>query len=102
MDGYAVICYTAWENLVGRLDPQTEMSMSPLAESLLQESLKLPEFDRAELATQLLDSIQDESDNEVPEITDADIARRIQELDDGTVLAISWKEAREKILEVER
>jgi putative addiction module component (TIGR02574 family) len=76
--------------------------MSPLAETLLQESLKLPEFDRAEIAAQLLDSIQDEPDNDSPELTAADIARRIQELADGTVQAISWKQAREQILEVER
>jgi len=74
--------------------------MSPTAETLLQESLKLTEVDRAELAAQLLDSLHSEDENGDPELTEAEITRRIKELEDGTVQAIPWSQVREAILEI--
>jgi len=68
--------------------------MSPVAETLLEQSLKLSESERAELAAQLLESLPPDE----AELTEMEIARRIKELDDGATDAVPWSDARAMIL----
>ena len=63
---------------------------------LLKEALKLPLEGRAALAGSLLDSLDDKVDAEA--VWDAEIARRLADLDAGKVRPIPWAEARKAII----
>ena len=57
--------------------------------------LKLPPEARA---ASLLESLDDEDDEEAESVWSAEIARRIEELDSGQVKTVRWSEARKMIL----
>jgi putative addiction module component (TIGR02574 family) len=70
--------------------------MTSNAKKLLNEALRLPPADRAALAGRLFDSLEtDEPDSE--SAWQAEIERRIAELDQGKVKAIPWAESRRMI-----
>ena len=64
---------------------------------LLKKALALPAEARAALASRLLDSLDDTVDEAAEKEWDKEIARRIQELDSGTVKPVAWAEARRQI-----
>ena len=64
---------------------------------LLKEALKLPPEARAALAGSLLDSLDQEVDEDAEAAWHAEIDRRLRELDSGTVKPIPWSEARRRI-----
>jgi putative addiction module component (TIGR02574 family) len=72
--------------------------MSTTAERLLGEALELSDRDRAELAAQLIDSLDAEVDAGAAEAWDEEIQRRIVELDSGAVTPIPWSEVRRAVL----
>ncbi len=65
--------------------------------NLLQEALKLPPEARAALAAALLNSLDQEVDEDAEAAWQAEIDRRVRDLDSGTVKPIPWSEARLKI-----
>lgn len=72
------------------------------SDALLEEALTLPAKERAQLAAKLLRSLDDEDDDTFDQAEyDAawgdEIARRMKALDDGTVQAVPWEEARRRI-----
>lgn len=67
------------------------------ADSLLKEALKLPPEARAALAGCLLDSLEQGVDEDAEAAWQAEIERRLKELDSGKVKPISWLEARRRI-----
>ena len=68
-------------------------------QELIEAALKLPPEARGAIASRLLDSLQDEEvDADVETAWDAEIARRVSELDSGQVKTIPWSEARQQIL----
>jgi putative addiction module component (TIGR02574 family) len=70
--------------------------MSSKAKKLLNEALRLPPAEREALAGELFDSLEtDDPDAEVA--WQAEIARRIAELDQGKVKQFPWAEARRLI-----
>ncbi len=74
--------------------------MSATAESVLQEALRLPEEDRADIAARLiasLDAESTESRGDVEEAWAAEIERRCEALDAGTTTTRSWEEVRRRI-----
>ena len=73
--------------------------MMPDPGKLLEEAPKLSPEARAALAASLLDSLDEEVDEGAEAAWAAEIAKRIQELDSGTVTPIPWPEARRLILE---
>jgi putative addiction module component (TIGR02574 family) len=73
--------------------------MTPDLGKLLEEALKLSPEARAALAASLLESLDKEVDEGAEAAWAAEIAKRIQELDSGTVTPIPWPEARRRILE---
>lgn len=83
---------------VGRLVPRRlypgNSSMNTKAEDLLANALTLPESERAEIAAQLIASLGQTVDAEAQEAWDAEIARRIEELDSGKVETLPWSEVR--------
>ena len=64
---------------------------------LLKEALKLPPEARAALAGSLLDSLDQEVDEDAEAAWHTEIDRRLKELDSGEVKPIPWSEARRKI-----
>ena len=71
--------------------------MSPTAEKLLQQVLTLDEKDRALVAGALIESLHEPGGPGVEEAWDAEIRRRVEELDSGAVQGIPWKEVRERL-----
>jgi len=65
---------------------------SSTLEKLRTEALNLPEPDRAELAQQLLASLDGAPDPGVEEAWDAEIRRRLAEIDAGTAQLIDRAE----------
>lgn len=63
----------------------------------LKEALKLPPEARAALAGSLLDSLDQEVDEDAEAAWHAEIDRRLRELDSGTVKPVPWFEARRRI-----
>ena len=64
---------------------------------LLKEALKLPPEARAALAGSLLDSLDQEVDEDAETAWHAEIGRRLRELDSGKVRPVPWSEARRRI-----
>ena len=67
--------------------------MTSAAQRVFEQAIELSDDDRSELADLLLDSLEDDSRQEVEEAWRAVIVRRIAELDDGRVQPVPWDEA---------
>lgn len=65
--------------------------------NLLKEALKLPPEARAALAGSLLDSLDQEVDEDAEAAWHTEIDRRLRELDSGKVKLVPWSEARRRI-----
>lgn len=70
----------------------------PELDELLKKVLSLPPDARAALAGSLLDSLDDSVEEGAESAWEAEIARRVVELDSGGVAPIPWSEARRSIL----
>ena len=68
--------------------------MSPSAKRLLSAALQLPEKERGELATRLLESLDDDTDDpaEVHRAWELELERRRREVQDGTVELVDGEE----------
>ncbi len=64
---------------------------------LLKEALKLPPEARAALAGSLLDSLDQEVDEDAEAAWQVEIERRLREIDSGAVKPIPWSQARLRI-----
>ncbi len=71
------------------------MKQDPI--DLLKEALKLPPEARAALAGSLLDSLDQEVDEDAENAWHTEIDRRLKNLDSGKVKPVPWLEARRKI-----
>jgi putative addiction module component (TIGR02574 family) len=63
---------------------------------LLRQALTLPDEDRAELAASLIDSLDTTVDDNVEAAWQEEIARRLDEIQNGKVQGIPWEEVRRK------
>lgn len=72
--------------------------MTQEADELLKKALALPIKDRAALAGSLLESLDEVADPKVEEAWNAEIARRIADLDSGKAKTIPWEEIRREAL----
>ncbi len=70
--------------------------MTHEAHELLQKALALPENERAELAGNLISSLETTVDPDADAAWQAEVARRAQELDSGKVKTVPWEEVRQK------
>jgi putative addiction module component (TIGR02574 family) len=71
--------------------------MGETAEQLLKWALTLAESDRASLAGALIESLDTHSDPDAAEAWDAEIQRRVQQLEAGAVKTVPWSEVRERL-----
>ena len=68
------------------------------ANKVLEEALALSATERARVAARLIESLDDESQDDTEEAWRVEVARRVRDLDDVAVVAIDWLEARRQIL----
>lgn len=71
--------------------------MSGQAKELLKKALTLPVAERAELAGSLIESLDKAEDGQVRVAWEAEIARRMSEIDSGKVKVVPLEEARRKL-----
>ncbi|MGH9747289.1 MAG: addiction module protein [Candidatus Acidiferrales bacterium] len=71
--------------------------MSREATDLLKKALTLPVAERAELAGSLIESLESAKDESVAATWDAEVERRMAELDSGESKAVSLEQARRRI-----
>jgi putative addiction module component (TIGR02574 family) len=72
-------------------------AMNPPPDKLLRDALALPPAVRAALAGALIESLEGQPDPQAEAEWEAEITRRIRELDQGSVSLVSWSEARRAI-----
>lgn len=71
--------------------------MSTEPNNIFQQALALPESDRAAIAASLFQSLDTEIDDSADELWDAEIKRRVAEIDNGTVELIPWDDVMAKM-----
>jgi putative addiction module component (TIGR02574 family) len=71
--------------------------MSPRSEQLLHDVLRLPEPERAEMASKLIESLDGEAESDVDEAWAAEIERRCAALDSGEAVTSDWEDVRRRI-----
>jgi putative addiction module component (TIGR02574 family) len=75
------------------------MSTMKRSESrILEDALKLPPEARAAIAGSLLDSLDQSPDPDAEAAWEAEVAKRIRDLDGQAVTPIPWSEARRTIV----
>lgn len=72
--------------------------MSRDADKILADALQLPPEARAAVAGRLIESLDGDVDENAEAAWSAEISRRMEELDSGSVKTIAWEEARRLIL----
>jgi putative addiction module component (TIGR02574 family) len=76
--------------------------MKPAHKKVVEEALRLPAAARAALAGHLIESLDGSVDEDAEAAWSKEIARRIDELDKGTVKTVPWSVARRQILRQSR
>jgi putative addiction module component (TIGR02574 family) len=71
--------------------------MSELAAQLLKTALGLSAAERAELACSLIESLEESDDESVQAAWDAEIVRRMEDLNSGKIKLVSLAEARRRL-----
>jgi putative addiction module component (TIGR02574 family) len=71
--------------------------MTQEAADLLKKALALPASERADLAGSLIESLDDASDESVEAAWDEEIARRMADIDSGSVKTVSLHDARRRL-----
>jgi putative addiction module component (TIGR02574 family) len=67
------------------------------AAELLARALTLPEAARAALADSLIESLDGPVDEDAEQAWKREVARRLQELDSGTVETVAWDDVRRQL-----
>jgi len=70
--------------------------MSPETDELLQKAMSLPLEDRAELASSLIDSLDETVDEDAELAWQQEVVRRMDEIRSGKVKTIPWRELQRK------
>ena len=65
---------------------------------IVEQALKMPARERAEIAQRLLESLDRQTDLNVESAWQSEVERRISELDNGQVTCIPWEEVRERLM----
>ena len=71
--------------------------MRPTVDEVLKQALTLDQKGRASVAGALIESLHEEADPDAEEAWDAEIRRRVEELDSGAVEGIPWSEVRKHL-----
>jgi putative addiction module component (TIGR02574 family) len=74
--------------------------MSISAEALLDSALKLPSQDRARIAAELIASLDGTPEAGVEAAWDAEVERRIEQVDQGKVQLLDWNAVKAEVAQV--
>jgi putative addiction module component (TIGR02574 family) len=74
--------------------------MSISAEALLDSALKLPSEDRARIAAELIASLDGAPEAGVEAAWDAEVERRIEQVDQGKVQLLDWNAVKAEVAQV--
>jgi putative addiction module component (TIGR02574 family) len=74
--------------------------MSISAEALLDSALKLPSEDRARIAAELIASLDGIPETGVEAAWDAEVERRIEQVDQGKVQLLDWNDVKAEVARV--
>lgn len=73
-------------------------AMKSQVQELLRTALSLPDADRAEIAGSLIQSLDSQADDDVESAWSAEIKRRLEAIDSGSVALISWDDVMGELL----
>jgi putative addiction module component (TIGR02574 family) len=76
-------------------------SMETSTTDLFKQALDLDERDRATLAGLLIESLEEEPDEDLEATWRAEIERRVADLESGEVKAVQWEEVKARLLQRE-
>jgi putative addiction module component (TIGR02574 family) len=82
--------------LVGEAEAYNQVMTKPMA-SVLADALRLDEDARAELAAELIASLDGPADLDAESAWDAEIERRIAAIEAGTISLEPWEQVRRRI-----
>lgn len=71
--------------------------MTQKSQVVLEEALKLTACERAEMAEQLIASLDEEPDSDVEQAWQEEVRRRLQQIERGEVKAIPWEEVQRRL-----
>ncbi len=71
--------------------------MTQKSQVVLEEALKLTACERAEMAEQLIASLDEEPDSDVEQAWQEEVQRRLQQIECGEVKAIPWEEVQRRL-----
>ncbi len=67
------------------------------ADNLIQETLSMPENERARIAERLIVSLHDQTSHKTDEAWHTEIERRVKEINSGEVQCIPWEDIRDRL-----
>jgi len=70
--------------------------MSPETDEVLKKAMTLPPQDRAELASSLIDSLDEVMDEDAEVAWQREVVRRMDEVRSGRVKTVPWREVQRK------
>lgn len=73
------------------------LRMSESADELLKRALQLDEQDRASIAGALIESLRGYAEAGTENAWDAEIRRRVRQLETGAVETVAWSKVRERL-----
>jgi putative addiction module component (TIGR02574 family) len=76
--------------------------MATDAQRIVEQALKMPVRDRAEIVQRLLESLDQQVDIDVESAWQSEIEGRVSELDSGRISCIPWEEVRERLMRASR
>lgn len=71
--------------------------MTTSTADVYKQALDLDEWDRATLAGLLIESLEEEPDRDLEAAWQAEVQRRIEELDSGDVETIPWEDVKARL-----
>ena len=71
--------------------------MTQKSQVVLEEALKLTAHERAEVAEQLIASLEEGSDTDVELAWQEEVQRRLQQIERGEVQTIPWEEVQRRL-----
>ena len=71
--------------------------MEQSSQSILDQALKLPANERAEVAEQLIQSLDPQADSEVEHAWQQEIQQRLSEITSGVARTIPWEEVQRRL-----
>lgn len=71
--------------------------MTQKSQVVLEEALKLSPNERAEVAEQLIASLEEAPDTAVEQVWQQEVQRRLQQVERGEVTTIPWEEVQRRL-----